>query len=513
MTRAPAPPVFDADVAPILRRTASRATATRRPRRDGARRRSSARSRASSRRGRRRRSRRATARPILAALDTTASPGPARAAASSDAHGVGRGGDARVRGGVHDPGIVDPRSRGLSRRAAARARWAPMLDAQRPERVRPVPRRTPRAAPPASLAGARRARRARAATTSRAASLACSTCHGSGTTRLPAARPLLLPGRRRRGARTRRTSSRRRRAGGLPVLDVPPGARHPRHRRPARRRDRRGHLRPERGPGEASYDRATGACAVYVPRPGGARPRPTWTEHDAGRLQRLPRLAAGRSLPRPLHQLPRRGQRHRHRAHRRPAAPERQGGPRQRQRPVRRLPRHRRQPWPTTAAHPAHQNPTITDSARLRELPLVPAAILDPGPPRRHRARHLLGARARARRRSRVERQPLHERRLPRREPRRPGGGPGVDDPSGARRSAARATASRPRSTRRPRRATGATATAPRSRSAPTAAVDLGERQDAARRRHHRIGSLIDARTRAHRRNTWHPVQTCACGW
>ena len=89
-------------------------------------------------------------------------------------------------------------------------------------------------------------------------------------------------------------------------------------------------------------------------------------------------------------------------------------------------------PWPSTAAHPAHENPTLTVSLACSNCHVVPAAILDPG--------HLDGtvhvtfsglATARGAQPD-LERQPVHERRLPWSQPRRPCRGAGVDGPSGA---------------------------------------------------------------------------------
>jgi predicted CxxxxCH...CXXCH cytochrome family protein len=36
-------------------------------------------------------------------------------------------------------------------------------------------------------------------------------------------------------------------------------------------------------------------------------------------------------------------------------------------------------PWPSTAAHAAHQNPTVTESLACSSCHVVPTAILDPG--------------------------------------------------------------------------------------------------------------------------------------
>ena len=68
-------------------------------------------------------------------------------------------------------------------------------------------------------------------------------------------------------------------AEGVRVLDVPSGARQSRDRAAARRRDRRDRLRPEgRGRRSELRPRDRQTCAVYCHDQGGARPRPTWSE-------------------------------------------------------------------------------------------------------------------------------------------------------------------------------------------------------------------------------------------
>ncbi len=115
-------------------------------------------------------------------------------------------------------------------------------------RVRPLPRRSPRAPGGRHGASAGRAlvhelpqpagRRSRVFDVS-----------WIGIAGRPTARSMLLPGRRRRGARSAR------RAfgdplGGPVLLDVSPDAGSLRHRRPARQRDRGRRVRPDRGGGE-----------------------------------------------------------------------------------------------------------------------------------------------------------------------------------------------------------------------------------------------------------------------
>ena len=294
------------------------ATATRIPRADGARRRSSARSRASRRRARRRRCRPTTGRPILAALDAAPHVGLLDARRADHRRVLGRG-RARPRSpaGVHDPGIIDPRSAGFHGDAPRSVALVADARSRRSERVRPLPRRHPvaprrrhrsRAGRPGVHELPRPARRrARVLDVPRL-----------GRRGVPAARSLLLSGRRR-AALTRRTSSLRRSARrGLPCSTC-----HPVPGSPVI-----GGLHgdgivevtfdPTLVPGQPSYDTATGACAVSCHAMGGTKPNVTWTRgRIPRRLQRLPRLAAGGPLHGPLHRLPCGGQRDRHRAHRR----------------------------------------------------------------------------------------------------------------------------------------------------------------------------------------------------
>ena len=168
-------------------------------------------------------------------------------------------------------------------------------------------------------------------------------------------------------------------------------------------------------------------------------------------------------------------------------------------------------PWPTTAAHPGHQNPTITLPIACASCHPVPSSITDPT--------HLDGivqvtftGLALARGASPVwngtscTNVACHGANLA-----DPAGVPVWTDPSG---DAAECGACHgippfaahdvhvvqperlPRRGGRGQRAGGA--------------VDLGERPDASHRRHHRA---LRGPAPLHFTKAWHPVQTCACGW
>ena len=128
---------------------------------------------------------------------------------------------------------------------------------------------------------------------------------------------------------------------------------------------------------EASYDRATGACAVSCHDLGGQTPRPTWNEtiaitcnschlsppagHYPGSCTNChaEANAAGTALTGPLHLN---GEVDLGNGSGLCGACHGTG----------------ESPWPTTAAHPAHQNPTIALPIACSSCHVVPATITDP---------------------------------------------------------------------------------------------------------------------------------------
>ena len=160
-------------------------------------------------------------------------------------------------------------------------------------------------------------------------------------------------------------------------------------------------------------------------------------------------------------------------------------------------------PWPTTAAHPGHENPTITPAHR-------PARAVTPCRRRSPDPTHLdgivqvtfTGPRGRARRLARLERHLVHDRRVPRREPR----GPGRRSPYGPTRRAHAAKC-------------GACHGIPPSQHTTSTSCNLsvchgsevaisaqgvpsisGERRDSSHRRHHRALRALAGRVTSRRR-------------
>ncbi len=131
-------------------------------------------------------------------------------------------------------------------------------------------------------------------------------------------------------------------------------------------------------PGEASYDRTTQTCAVYCHDQGGARPRPTWSEttpmacgdchgsppadHYAGACSNChaEANATGTALiGGPLHLN---GRVDLGNGSGLCGACHGTGD----------------SPWPSTGAHPPHQNPTLTVPLDCANCHVVPSTVLDP---------------------------------------------------------------------------------------------------------------------------------------
>ncbi len=281
------------------------------------------------------------------------------------------GGTPAYHAGVHDPGIVDPRSTGFhgdpSAQRRAGRRCSTPSDPSACGRCHDGAPARPAGVTPA---GAGRALVHRAATTSRAA---CSRARrATDREREPIRRAIHASSPATSPGRTRRTSSLRPDARrDCPARRVTrcPG-RHG-HRGPARRRHRGSHvrLRPS-SRADPSYDPSTGGCTVSCHAQGGAKPQVTWTAPSTpvgcGDCHGSPPSG---HYPGSCTELPRGSQRDRNRAERRTASHERQGRPRRRQRPVRRLPWHRRQPVAQHGGAPRAREPDAYSLPRLLELP------------------------------------------------------------------------------------------------------------------------------------------------
>jgi predicted CxxxxCH...CXXCH cytochrome family protein len=320
----------------------------------------------------------ANAAPILTALDEDPHRGLLDAAQRATLTAWVAAAAPAFRAAVHPPGIVDPRSSAFHGATLRSQRWAPMLDAGHPEACGRchdgAPARVPGVTSFAPGATACTACHAEAA-----GPLACSTCHGSGERSYPPRDLCFFPG------------------------DAPAGGAHAAHVEPSGASSaglacETCHPTPGTavigglhgdgivevsfdaariGP-EARYDPATKACAVTCHDSGGARPRPVWTDttpmgcNDCHRSPPANHFvgactnchseanAAGTALSGgPLHLDGRvdlgdgSGQ---------CGACHGRGD----------------DPWPATAAHPAHESPASSSPVACAGCHPVPSAIEDP---------------------------------------------------------------------------------------------------------------------------------------
>jgi hypothetical protein len=402
--------------------------------------------------------------PILAALATAPHVGLLSERRADHRDDLGAGERPLFRPDVHDPSIIDPRSAGFHGAILRASHWSQMLDAGDPNACGGCHDGAP-TRPAGVTQGDPAAPDCTSCHDQPGGALACSTCHGSGDVAFPAARSMLLPRRRRR----RRSRAARRVFAGEVDGGVPCSTCHPVPGSPVI-----GGLHGD-GIVEVTFD------PIAVPGAGELRPRDRRllrllprsraerNRTSPGRRQRPPspaRTATSRRrrpLQRAMQRLSFGSQRFGHRADRRPAAPERKGRPRQRKRPVRSVSRDGCQSVADHGCAPAHQNPTTDRTARVLELPRGACDDSRPDSPRRYCARHVLGARPIAEAQSRSGMAPsartshATEPTSPTRRRSRPGATRRVCRPN-----AARATGSRPRSTRPRRTAVDPTATAAR---------------------------------------------------
>ncbi len=130
--------------------------------------------------------------------------------------------------------------------------------------------------------------------------------------------------------------------------------------------------------GEASYDRQTKACAVYCHDQGGQRARPTWSESTpmaCGDCHRSPPEGHYSGPCTSCHKEPNAG------------GTSLAGGPLHLNGKVDLGDGSGKcgachgsgdSPWPTTAAHPAHRSPTLTEPLACSSCHVVPTSITDP---------------------------------------------------------------------------------------------------------------------------------------
>ena len=318
--------------------------------------------------------------PILAALDTDPHRGLLGDAERTIVTSWVESGTPAFHAGVHDPAIIDPRSPGFHGALLRASRWSAMLDPTDPgacgrchDGTQSRPAGVTEAAPGAPSCTS--------CHTQPGGVLACSTCHGSGANAYPPRDPCFFPGEVG-GAHAAHVEPSPERAGGLPCSTCHPvpgspviGGLHG-----------NGIVEVTFVPAliaspvsEASYDRTSGACAVSCHDLGGAKPRVAWTEPatsvGCGDCHRSPPAghftgpctgchaeanATGTSLSGgPLHMN---GKVDLGDGNGQCGACHGSGD----------------SPWPLTAAHPAHQTPTLTTPLACSSCHVVPAEILDP---------------------------------------------------------------------------------------------------------------------------------------
>ncbi len=315
--------------------------------------------------------------PVLAALGTDPHRGLLSDAEQSLVASWVQGGAPAYQAGVHDPSIIDPRATGFHGALLWASRWSQMLDASDPNACGRCHDGTP--ARPAGVTEA--APGAPSCTTCHdqpGGVLACSTCHGSGDKAYPPRDACFFPGDIG-GAHAAHVVPSPERAGGLacstchPVPGSPViGGLHGDGKVEVR-------FDPVLVPGEASYDPSSGSCAVYCHDQGGAKPSVTWTQAvraaGCGDCHRSPPSghftgpctgchaeadATGTALSGgPLHLN---GKVDLGDGSGKCGACHGAGD----------------SAWPDTAAHHAHESPTLTQPLACSSCHVVPATILDP---------------------------------------------------------------------------------------------------------------------------------------
>jgi predicted CxxxxCH...CXXCH cytochrome family protein len=315
--------------------------------------------------------------PVLAALDTAPHVGLLGDAERSTVTSWVLGGAPAYAAGVHDPGIIDPRSAGFHGAVLRAARWAPMLDPADPNACGGC-----HDGAPTRPAGVTQGDPAAPSCTSchdqPGGALACSTCHGSGTKAYPPRDPCFFPGEVG-GAHAAHVTPSPERAGGVPCSTCHPTPGSPVIAGLHGDGVVEVTFDPAVVPGPASYDGATGACAVSCHDHGGTKPRVTWTEaaspvgcndchlspppgHSPGPCSgcHAEANAGGTALTGgPLHLN---GKVDLGDGSGLCGACHGTGS----------------SPWPSTAAHPAHQNPTLSLPLACSSCHVVPETILDP---------------------------------------------------------------------------------------------------------------------------------------
>jgi predicted CxxxxCH...CXXCH cytochrome family protein len=319
------------------------------------------------------------AAPIVSALAESPHQGLLSTAERSTLVGWASAGTPDFENGVHDPGIADPRSSAFHGATLRAVRWAPMLNADDPTACGRCHEGSP-SGPPAGVAYAAPGAPACTSCHSQAGgALACSTCHGSGTVSYPPRDLCFFPNdASNAGAHAAHVQPSAALSSGAacstchpvpgnPVIDGLHGD---------------GTVEiifdPKVVVGEASFDRSTETCAVYCHDQGGARPRPTWNDTKPMACGDCHGSPPGGHFPGPCSNC---------HAEANATGTALTGGP-----------LHLNgnvdlgngsglcgachgtgdSPWPSTRAHPAHQNPTLTTAIACTNCHVVPSTILDP---------------------------------------------------------------------------------------------------------------------------------------
>jgi predicted CxxxxCH...CXXCH cytochrome family protein len=315
--------------------------------------------------------------PILAALQTAPHEGLLSGAEQATLASFIAGGAPAYVAGVHDPSIIDPRSAAFHGAILRASHWSQMLDPTDPNACGGC-----HDGAPTRPAGVTQGDPAAPSCTSchdqPGGALACTTCHGEGGNAYPPRDPCFFPGDVA-GAHAAHGQPSSVRSEALPCSTC--------HPVPGSTVIAGLHgdgivevtFDPTLVPGQPSYDASSGACAVYCHQQGGTKPNVTWTEaatpigcgdchlsppanHYVGSCTgcHAEANATGTALSGgPLHLNGKvdlgNGSGLCGACHGTGASP-----------------------WPTTAAHPAHQNPALTVPLDCTNCHVVPTTILDP---------------------------------------------------------------------------------------------------------------------------------------
>lgn len=321
--------------------------------------------------------------PIVRALDDATHLGVASAQERARLTAWVRHGAPAFQGTAHPPGIIDPRSDAFHGKLLRDARWSQMLDPKSPEACGRCHEGAP-VRPDKVVFAAAGATNCRSCHTDPNGPLGCTTCHGDGTRAAPPRDPCFFPADVARA--------------GAHVAHVLPGPMHgvglactTCHATPSAElasailsgAHANGAVEVVFDPKavtEGSFDPTTGSCTVSCHNRGGTRPKVAW--RDKGPLD----CNSCHTAPPKPHYTGQACSFCHHEANANGTALT--GGP---------LHVNGRvdlgdgsgkcgachgkgdDPWPSVAAHPAHQSPKLTTPLACTSCHTVPAAIHDPG--------------------------------------------------------------------------------------------------------------------------------------